>query len=83
MRLKSGLDGSYEVIEADAKFSERRQRMVGMIKPGMKYAVLVDNPDADQVTVSVGIRGLGTCEIDIAKDKYDPIAMIEVIEELL
>ena len=60
--------------------TDRLHRLRSLIKPGMKYALLVDDPESDPVNVLIGIRGMGTLEIEIEKARYDPIALLEVIE---
>jgi hypothetical protein len=32
------------------------------------------------VTLTIGIRSLGTCELRIDKPKYDGLALLEIIE---
>jgi hypothetical protein len=52
-------------------------------------ALLADNPNwrraivveaGDPVIVSVAIRGIGYGEIEIAPDRYDPLAIIELLD---
>ena len=60
----------------------RRQRVLAMLaeRPGIRYAVVVDNPDADPVIVALGIRGQATCELRIPREKFDPFLLLDLIE---
>lgn len=55
-------------------------------QPGMRYAVVVDNPDTDPVSVALGIRGampdgsIVTCELRVPRAKYDPFLLLDLIE---
>jgi hypothetical protein len=40
-----------------------------------------DQAEADHVIVTVGIRGVGTCELRISKERYDGLAVLQLIEE--
>lgn len=60
----------------------RRERVLAMLaeRPGIKYAVVVDNPNADPVIVALGIRGQATCELRIPREKYDGVLLLDLIE---
>ena len=60
----------------------RRERVLAILAehPGIRYAVVVDNPDADPVTVALAIRGVGTCELAIPAANYDAFALLAMIE---
>ncbi len=66
----------------DAAMEARRQRVLAMLaqRPGIRYAVVVDNPDTDPVIVALGIRGQATCELRIPRAKYDPFLLLDLIE---
>ncbi len=60
----------------------RRQRVLAMLaeRPGIKYAVVVDNPDTDPVILALAIRDKGTCELRIHREKFDPFLLLDLIE---
>lgn len=39
-----------------------------------------DRADPHYVVVALAIRGVGTCELSIAKDRYDPGKLLEIID---
>ncbi len=50
-------------------------------RPETRRAFLTDcESDPNHVIVALAIRGIGTCEILIPRDKYDPFAVLEAIE---
>lgn len=55
-------------------------------RPGIKYAVAVDNPDTDPVILTLAIRrampdgATVTCELRIPLEKYDPFLLFDLIE---
>ena len=57
-----------------------RQRVLDMLdeQPGIRYALVVDNPDSDPVIVALAIRGVATCELAIPA--FDPFAFLEFVE---
>ena len=59
-----------------------RQRVLAMLaeRPGIRYAVVVDNPDTDPVILALAIRGRATCELQIPRAKYDPWLLLDLIE---
>lgn len=79
-------------VDADAlrdpAVEARRQRVLDMLadRPGIIYAVVVDNPDTDPVIVALGIRGamqdsaIVTCEFRIPREKFDPFLLLDLIE---
>ena len=60
----------------------RRQRALAMLseQPGIKYAVVVDDPDTDPVILALAIRERATCELRIPRDKYDFFLLLDLIE---
>ncbi|MGH8586511.1 MAG: hypothetical protein ACREWE_10130 [Gammaproteobacteria bacterium] len=50
-------------------------------RPGVRYAVTVENPNTDPVVMALAIRDKGTCEVLIPKDRYDPLAVLAMIED--
>lgn len=50
-------------------------------RPGIRYAVVTDadaNPEA--VILALAIRGVGTCELRIPRQKWDPFLFLEAVE---
>ena len=66
----------------DPAMEARRRRVVAMLdkRPGIRYAVIVDNPNADPVIVALAIRDVGTCELAIPAANYDAFALLALIE---
>lgn len=66
----------------DLAAEARRQRVLAMLaeRPGIRYAVVVDNPDTDPVILALAIQGVGTCELRIPRAKYDPFLLLDLIE---
>ena len=67
---------------SDPAKEARRQRVLAMLaeRPGIKYAVVVGNPDTDPVLVALAIRDVGTCELAIPAAKFDAFLLLELIE---
>ncbi len=76
-----------ELIEAlvPVSFGQelRRQRVLAKLKaePDKQRAAIFD-PDADQdfVICTMAIRNIGTCELRIPRDHYDPFLILEAME---
>ena len=66
----------------DPTMEARRQRVLAMLaeRPGIRYAVVVDNPNTDPVLVSIGIRDVATFDLAIPKAKYDQFLLLDLIE---
>lgn len=66
----------------DPAMEARRQCVLAMLaeRPGIRYAVMVDNPDTDPVILALAIRGRATCELQIPRAKYDPWLLLDLIE---
>ena len=63
----------------------RRQRVLAKLKeePGKQRAVIFDTDfDRDSVLCTVAIRDVGTCELRIPRDRYDPWLILEAIDRL-
>jgi hypothetical protein len=67
----------------DLALEARRARVLAMLaeRPGIRYAVVVDNPDTDPVILTLAIRGRATCELRIARAQYDPWLLLELLEK--
>jgi hypothetical protein len=48
--------------------------------PGLVRAIELIDPDADPLRLIVAIRGIGTCELHIAVDRWDPMRFLELVE---
>jgi hypothetical protein len=72
----------------DPAAEARRQRVLAMLaeRPGIRYAVVVDNPEADPVIVALAIRdamqdgSIVTCELRIPREKWDGVLFLEMLE---
>jgi hypothetical protein len=50
-------------------------------EPGLQYTITSDDEyDPDAVIVALAVRGKGTCELRIRRDRYDGLALLELIE---
>ena len=68
---------------SDPAAEARRQRVLAMLdaNPGSRYAVVTDSEtDPDAVILALAIRGRATCELRIARDRYDPFLLFDLIE---
>lgn len=71
------------IIE-ELKREQRREKVLRMLEenPGTQRAFVTDTEsDPDNVIMTMAIRDTGTCEILIPQGKYDPFAVLEVIEK--
>ena len=51
-------------------------------EPGLQYAITSDDEsEPDAVLVTLAIRGTATCELRIPKDRYDGLAMLQMLEQ--
>lgn len=61
----------------------RRRQALAMLDadPGLGRAYVVD-PDSDpeRVLVMFALRGIGTCEIEIPRDRWDPFLFLRFLE---
>jgi hypothetical protein len=50
--------------------------------PGITYAITSDTEiEPDAMIVTLAIRDKGACELRIPEDRYDGLALLQVIEE--
>ncbi len=75
--LENDVTGDEAAILAEL----RRDKVLAMLGDGRKYAVFVENPDADPVICAVAIRGLASFELEIPRHSYDGLALLELIEQ--
>lgn len=66
---------------SDQAAEARRQRVLAMLaaNPALRLAVVCD-AEGDPVPVAVGIRDKGTCEVHIPAARFDPFALLELVE---
>jgi hypothetical protein len=67
----------------EAQAEARRLRVLAVLaeQPSLRYALLTDNKaDPDAVILAFAIRGIGTCELNIPRQKYDPLLLLTLIE---
>lgn len=60
----------------------RRQRVLAMLdaRPELTRAMVTDDEsEPDQVVITVAIRGVGTADIRVPKDSYDPFRLLELL----
>ncbi len=62
----------------------RRQQVLSMLaqEPGLQIALVDDHEsEPDAVILAFAIRGKGTCELRIRRDRYDAFAVLELLEQ--
>lgn len=47
--------------------------------PGIRCAIEVIDPDTDPVIIAIGIRSVATFEINVPQVRYDPFALLELL----
>lgn len=70
------------IIE-ELKRRDRYARVWQMLEdqPSIRRAFVTDTmSDRDNVILTLAIRGVGTCELEIPKRKYDPFLLLAIIE---
>lgn len=68
----------------DPTAEARRQRVLAMLaaRPGVRYTMLTDiEADPEAVILILAIRGVGTCELRIPRDRYDPWLLLDLVEK--
>jgi len=65
----------------DPAAEDRRQRVLAILadNPALRLAVVCGGQD-DPVPVAVAIRDKGTCEVLIPAARFDPFALLELVE---
>jgi hypothetical protein len=59
----------------------RRQKVLALLaRDGTRYAALVEDPNTDPVVMALATPA-GTCDVLIPKDRYDPFAVLTMVEE--
>ncbi|MCP5187029.1 MAG: hypothetical protein H6991_04625 [Pseudomonadales bacterium] len=61
----------------------RRARVIAELleNPDFRYVIEVMDPDTDPVIISIGIRGLATFEIKVPQARYNPFALLQLLEQ--
>jgi hypothetical protein len=70
---------------SNGKQEAKRQQVSSMLaqEPGLQYALVDDHEnEPDAVILALAIRGKGTCELRIRRDRYDAFAVLELLEQL-
>ena len=70
-----------KAVTPDPATEARRQRVLAMLadNPALRLAVVCDGA-GDPVPVAVAIRGKGSVEILIPAARFDPFALLELVE---
>lgn len=71
-------------ILSELQRETRQKKVFAMLKenPDKQRAVYADTEsDQDNVILTIAVRYLSTCEMLIAKAKYDPFRLLELIEQ--
>ena len=71
-------------VQSDPAADARRRRVIAMLagNPGIRYAVATDNTaEAEAVILALGIRGLATGELLIPRANYDPLKLMQQMDE--
>lgn len=78
--LRAANDGGYDPLP-DPAAEARRQRVLAMLRPATRLAVLPDTEaDPEAVLLTLAIRDKGTCELRIPRAKYDPFLLLDLVE---
>ena len=72
--------GQLDVLP-DKAAQARRQRVLAKLaaNPALRLAVVCD-AEGDPVSVAVAIRDKGTCEVLIPAARFDPFALLDLVE---
>jgi hypothetical protein len=57
----------------------RGRKVVALARDGRQYAVYVGDPNSDPVIAALATPD-GTCELLIPRDRYDPFAVLAMVE---
>lgn len=66
----------------DPAAEARRQRVLAVLaeRPGIRYAVVVDNLDTDPVILALAVRGVATFELHVPKSRWDQFLFLDAVE---
>ena len=68
----------------DSKAETRRQRVLAALdaKPGITRALVTDDEaEPDFVIITVAIRDVGTADIRVPRESYDPFRLLELLAQ--
>ena len=71
------------IIE-ELKREQRRKKVLKMLddRPEIQRVFVIDTEsDPDNVILAMAVRGVGTCELLIERQKYDPFLLLELFEK--
>jgi len=71
---------SFRVMAAELHRELRRAKVLALLQPGDKYALLVEDAATDPVSCWVAIRGKATFEMEIPKRFFDGMMLLQLIE---
>ncbi len=75
----------YAKPQSHTETDARRRVVLKMLEenPNLTHAYATDDEsDPEYVILTIGIRGKGTCDMRIRKDRYDDIAVLRLIHKL-
>jgi hypothetical protein len=75
----------YSDSNVDVERETRRLQALGMLaqEPRLQYALASDDESKpDAVILTLAVRDKATCELRIPNDKYDGLALLELLEQL-
>ncbi len=84
--ISTGEPANSENENLDALFDpgmeKRRQEVLQMLResPEIARAWIADG-EADPVTIHLAVRGVGSCELSIAVDKWDEFKFLELMDK--
>ena len=67
----------------DPAAEARRQRALAKLadNPALRLAVVCDaEAEAGEVPIAVAIRGKGTCEVRVPEARFDPFALLDLVQ---
>lgn len=74
---------SKAAILAELQLEQRRAGVLAKLQaaPSIRYAIEINEPNADPVVVSLAIRELATCELTIPLARFEPFQLLALIEK--
>ena len=72
-----------QTMATDAEVDARRTQLLAMLatRPETRYALLTDaQNDPESVLLALAIRGIGMCEMEIPRIRFDGIELLELVE---
>jgi hypothetical protein len=77
-----GISGIPAVIPEPDIIEPWRQKILDMLGTDSrkKYAMIADNITTDPVMISVGIRSIGTFQMEIPLQQYDGLKLLELLD---